>query len=317
MPKFETPPRFCPIHTKIHVCDEMSISNQVKTAEDEIGARARRLQGIQTEEEMMAEAAKAEANAAKTKGGIGDILAKAKARIAETKKEAANQEIDKQTKEVSQDEVNDRMAALRARMSGGGGSSAGSGDVPASKPGNTGGLGEIIEHAREISKENWQQYKVPERSHLGETPLPESKTKSNSPTEKKTSEKPKNADKMPSIALEAIDLGPDEDDFIIPKETPQRPLKQATSAKSAHDAYFTVEQTQEMIQEAVKKALTEVGLVKNKKPAAKKTATSSTKTPAKKATSSAKTPAKKTSGTTKKITTTAKPAAKKSTSKAK
>ncbi|KAJ3616525.1 hypothetical protein Zmor_011857 [Zophobas morio] len=132
----------------------MSISNQVKSAEDEIGARARRLQGIQTEEEMMAEAAKAEANAAKTKGGIGDILAKAKAKIAETKKEAANQEIDKQTKEVSQDEVNDRMAALRARMSGGGGSNDGSADVPASKPGTTGGLGDIIEHAREISKEN-------------------------------------------------------------------------------------------------------------------------------------------------------------------
>jgi hypothetical protein len=80
--KFEAP-RFCPKHLKIHVCEEMDVTKKVKDAEGEIGARVRRLHGTQTEEEMATEAAK-QAPAA---GSIGAILAAAKNKIAETKKQ--------------------------------------------------------------------------------------------------------------------------------------------------------------------------------------------------------------------------------------
>ncbi|KAJ3616290.1 hypothetical protein Zmor_011946 [Zophobas morio] len=128
----------------------MTVTSQVKEAEDDIGARVRRLHGTQTEEEIAAEAAKTRPDAP---GSIGAILAAAKNKIAETKKEMTNQDIDKQAKAVTQDEVNDRMAALRAKMNGGGDNSVAASDMPERKSNVGGGLGEIIEHAREISHE--------------------------------------------------------------------------------------------------------------------------------------------------------------------
>jgi hypothetical protein len=314
--KFEAP-RFCPKHLKIHVCEEMDVTKKVKDAEGEIGARVRRLHGTQTEEEMATEAAK-QAPAA---GSIGAILAAAKNKIAETKKQIKDQEIDSTTKAVSQDEVNDRMAALKARMAGG--APAGGGDLPPSAPRPTGGLGEVIEHAREISNQTWSEYKVPERSRLGEEISDHAPKQSveKIQTPKKTNA---NFDKMPSIAINTLEMEMNDYDLDSLNETPSGASKVKKTPKMDNNTVFTVDQTQELIQEAVKKALEEVGIVnKTKKKPTTKAKPAAAKAPAKKAAPAVKKPAAKAKPTTKAAANNskkpaiakAKPAAKKPTTK--
>ncbi|AGR41218.1 hypothetical protein [Spiroplasma taiwanense] len=193
-------PKFCPTHLKIHVCELQNVFNKNKEIEEDIGAKVRRLHGTQTEEELKVEDKKRE----HLPGTLGDILEKAKQRIQEQKNIVG---IDNVNEEIGQvvieSEIGDRMAALRAKMSG---------DSPLSS----------------------------EEENL-----------------------------VPPITKKAIKKS------SIKKETNSKNLstnlvkknanaKKATTTKENREKLFTKEETQELIQDAVKEALIQVGIIDEK-----------------------------------------------------
>lgn len=267
-------PKFCPIHLKIHVCPEQNVTKKLSEIENDLGAKVRRLHGIQTEEEIAAELAKQK----DAPGTFGDIIAKAKANAAKQKEKIKSSgHDDLEGKVVSEAEVGDRMAALRARM--GGGTSQIDSPQPAPSPTHSpGGLGEVIQNAKQHQADNTNaQFKVPELSNIGETVSTTINEDYNH--------------------LDALN----EPDFA---ETTQVSSKKVLNGKkiapiTTHGEstkVFSVEETQQLIQEAVKEALIQVGIAKKPRTTTKKT-TTSVKKPAStdKKTSSSKTPSSTTS----------------------
>ena len=129
---------------------------------------------------------------------------------------------------------------------------------------------------------------------------------------------------MPSIAINTLEMEMNDYDLDSLNETPSGASKAKKTPKMDNNTVFTVDQTQELIQEAVKKALEEVGIVnKTKKKPTTKAKPATAKAPAKKAAPAVKKPAAKAKPTTKASANNskkpaiakAKPAAKKPTTK--
>ncbi|QBQ07712.1 hypothetical protein SGLAD_v1c05130 [Spiroplasma gladiatoris] len=238
MPQFS--PKFCPIHLKIHVCDNQDISKKIIEIEGDLGAKVRRLHGTQTEEEIALEAKKRKKHQ-NAPGSLGDILAKAKAKVAAEKAKFAQDNKDdiNEDNTISEAEIGDRMAALRAKaMSGGTQTTSELNEhIPPIDQSETSGISKIIDKAKQHQKENFScEYKVPERSKTGEK-------KDNSTKEVKKY-----------------------DDFFEVNEDTE--LNQSNNdlleSKNQGEKLFTYEETHELIQSAVEKALEQVGIVKPK-----------------------------------------------------
>ncbi len=200
-------PKFCPTHLKIHVCELQNVTKKVSNIENDLGAKVRRLHGIQTEEERLKEEAKRKPQ----KGTLGDILARAKEKIKKEKEEYTKKtgiDSDTDSKPVTQEEISDRMASLRRKMLG----------------------GEDI-----IKTDN---------SPIVE-PITTKKNKSSSPKKQKKSTPPIKEEK----------------------------LEESNKSKKL----FTEEETQELIQNAVKEALKKVGYLNDTKLKTVKTTSSNTK----------------------------------------
>ncbi|AGR42146.1 hypothetical protein [Spiroplasma diminutum] len=235
-------PKFCPTHLQIHVCDLQNVFNKNKSIEEELGAKVRRLHGTQTEEELAEENNKRKHQP----GTLGDILAKAKEKIRNDKGDFEDSDPD--NKIVSGEEINDRMAALRVKMMGG--SSPSTSD---SSPSNS-DLSEIIQNAQNYQKENPEKpYIPPIRSNMDEKD-DNSLSSSN-----------------PSNNLEPDDLNQAEiADESISKTIPKVKETKEKNIESS-DKLFSQEETQELIQLAVKEALKQVGIIGDDEVKVKKT----------------------------------------------
>ncbi|ALD66440.1 hypothetical protein [Spiroplasma cantharicola] len=247
-------PKFCPTHLKIHTCELQNVFNKNKVIHEGLNAKIRRMHGIQTEEEI----AQSNLKQKDAPGSIGDILSKAKVRIEEEKEKIAklphNEE--PETKVVNNDEINDRIANLKAKMA-----------ENNQSPSNTSSdLQTVIENAQNYQSNHPEtQYEAPKRANQGKTNgriLPRAN--------------------RPHITSKSADL-------VANNTTKSAKIKQTSIKKDIDERMFTQEETQELIQLAVKEALKQVGLIKNdkikKKPTTKKlTNKTKTSTVAKKAT---------------------------------
>ena len=109
-------PKFCPIHLKIHVCEEQTITNRLNKIENDLGAKVRKLHGIQTEEDVLVNEKKYK----NPPGSLGAILEQAKANIAKQKLLIKTNSDDlSEGKEVSEQEVSNRIEALKLKLNGG------------------------------------------------------------------------------------------------------------------------------------------------------------------------------------------------------
>ncbi|QHX36693.1 hypothetical protein [Spiroplasma sp. BIUS-1] len=257
-------PKFCPTHLQIHVCDLQNVFNKNKTIEEDLGAKVRRLHGTQTEEEIAQEQSKRKHQP----GTLGDILAKARQKI-DLEKETIAQN-DPENKVASGEEINDRMAALRAKMMGGSAPSpSNSSENNSSQPS---GLQQIIQNAQEHQKDNPQEpFKAPERSTMGEN---------------KYKDLPRG--NKPSAVLKDLDLDTITakdvvgEPIVKKKEEKLTPKESKEERKENAEKLFSQEETQELIQLAVKEALKQVGIIgSEEKP--KKTASKPKTTTAKRA----------------------------------
>ncbi|AUM62683.1 hypothetical protein [Spiroplasma monobiae] len=246
-------PKFCPTHLQIHVCELQNVFNKNKTIEDDLGAKVRRLHGTQTEEEL----AQQESKRKHQPGTLGDILAKARQKIDQEKETIAQNDPD--NKVASGEEINDRMAALRAKMMGGSTPSP-SNDQQFKQQEST-GLQKVIQNAQEHQKENPQEvFKAPERSTMGEN---------------KYKDLPRG--NKPSAVLKDLDLDLITADDVVGEPTSKKEdklklKKTKEERKENAEKLFSQEETQELIQLAVKEALKQVGIIgENEKP--KKTTT--------------------------------------------
>ncbi|WP_338984297.1 hypothetical protein [Spiroplasma endosymbiont of Diplazon laetatorius] len=254
-------PKFCPTHLQIHVCDLQNVFNKNKTIEEDLGAKVRRLHGTQTEEEI----AEQESKRKHQPGTLGDILAKARQKI-DAEKETISQN-DPDNKVASGEEINDRMAALRAKMMGGSAPPP-SNSQETSSPEPT-GLQKVIQNAQNHQKENpEEEFKAPQRATTGEN---------------KYKDLPKG--NKPSAVLKDLDLDTITAEDVVgepisKKEKTLKPTKSKEERKENAEKLFSQEETQELIQLAVKEALKQVGIIGDEKPKKaapkKKTTTTST-----------------------------------------
>ncbi|QEH61884.1 hypothetical protein SCHIN_v1c06870 [Spiroplasma chinense] len=293
-------PKFCSVHLAIHVCELQDITSQVKGIENDLGAKVRRLHGTQTEEERLAEEAKRQ----HAPGTLGDILAKAKQKNQEEKEKFGGGNGDDQMTAVPEEEITDRMAALRRRMMGGGAEPAPTAqDLPPSQPSSGGGLGDVIQMARQHQTDNPEpEYKVPERSRIGEEgyEAPNYNNNSQEPSYDEYDLDSLNADMLEnSLSSKSVSVKTSSS-----VEKP-RVIKIKDEIREAEEKVFSEAETQELIQSAVKEALKQVGLLGDKKKTTttrKKTTKPSNTTP-KPAAKKPATTAKKTTSTVKKTST--------------
>ncbi|AHI52917.1 hypothetical protein [Spiroplasma culicicola] len=268
-------PKFCPTHLTIHVCDLQDITKKVASIEDDLGAKVRRLHGTQTEEEVEAAAAKRKHQP----GSLGDILEKAKQKAAQEREKVnltGGVAGDDAMIPVPESEITDRMAALRAKMMGGGASPVSETPSPTLNS-TTGGLGDVIQKARQHQFDNPEpEYQVPERSKTGEQDykhLPRGNKPSavlkdldldllNESDIKNTSNK---SSKTPNL----FDQEEINNVSQVMESSVDEPIikKEVSTSEEDIKKVFTEEETQELIQSAVKEALKQVGLIdSNNKP---------------------------------------------------
>ncbi|AUB31654.1 hypothetical protein [Spiroplasma floricola] len=234
-------PKFCPTHLQIHVCELQNVFEKNKKIEDKLSAKVRRLHGTQTEEELAIEKSKRKDK----EGTLGDILAKAKKKIKADKEALAKNDVE--TKPASEEEIGDRMAALRAKMSGEPSSSPISDNSKMSVVEET-GLQKIINHAKNHQNNHPQEnFKTPQRAKTGEKQQ-NSTLKNNKPSQVS---KDLNLNK---IEAKNTDL----EQKAIKKET--KSLKKQSSVKM-----FSQKEAEELIQIAVKEALKQVGVFEEDK----------------------------------------------------
>ncbi|AOG60512.1 hypothetical protein SHELI_v1c05610 [Spiroplasma helicoides] len=194
-------PKFCSTHLKIHVCELQDVTRKITKIESEIGAKVRRLHGTQTPEEI-------EKKLKHTPGSFGDILEKAKKKIKAEKSKIKNitkEEEVLEEKIVTESEIVDRMAALRAKM-------------------------------------------------LGESSLPNIEEP---PIKEKIDRKSSNS-KSKTIKKDFFDI---EEDFDDQSEKVKHNEVNNVKIQENNKKMFTQEETQELINTAVKEALLQVGLI--------------------------------------------------------
>ncbi|WP_339033302.1 hypothetical protein [Spiroplasma endosymbiont of Cantharis rufa] len=240
-------PKFCPTHLKIHTCELQNVFNKNKLIQEDLNAKIRRMHGIQTEEEIN----QSQSRQKDAPGSIGDILSKAKLRIKKEKEKIAKLSLDEtETNVVTSEEINDRIAILKAKMN--------KSKTPSSLSKTSSDLQKVIENAQTYKKEHPEtQYKALKgvnKSNSSEIILPRTK--------------------RPSIVSKKGNLTTIEPNKI--QELKSKTIKPVSKTK-INDKMFTQEETQELIQQAVKEALKQVGLIKDdnksnsiKKPVAKK-----------------------------------------------
>ncbi|WP_339030944.1 hypothetical protein [Spiroplasma endosymbiont of Cantharis nigra] len=240
-------PKFCPTHLKIHTCELQNVFNKNKVIQEDLNAKIRRMHGIQTEEEI----SQSQSKQKDAPGSIGDILAKAKVRIKKEKEKIAKRTLDEpETNVVTSEEINDRIAILKAKMN--------KSKTPSSRSNTSSDLQKNVENAQSYKKEHPEtQYKAPKRvnkSDSSEILLPRTK--------------------RPSIVSKKGNLTTNESNKI--QELKSKAIKPVKKEK-INEKMFTQEETQELIQQAVKEALKQVGLINDdrksnsiKRPIAKK-----------------------------------------------
>ncbi|QGS51952.1 hypothetical protein [Spiroplasma tabanidicola] len=231
-------PKFCSIHLKIHVCENQDITKKVSEIEGDLGAKVRRLHGTQTEEELQLEAKKQE-KFKNAPGSLGDILAKAKAKVA-AEKAKFEKESNKKEDEgnvVTEAEIGDRMAALRAKMTG---------DTLSTS---------TLSIDKDLSIHNPPNSNSKGNNKTKNGNLESNKKKTNK-TDDSASKQAKNTKKFDDF----FEVNNDKSDEI--EVIDENDLEDKDSIK---DKLFTYEETHELIQSAVEKALEQVGFLdKNK-----------------------------------------------------
>lgn len=107
-------PRFCSKHLKIHICEDLTVTVQLETAENDISAKVRRMHGIQTEEDI----SKVRKKIRSKVGGFENILTRAKKTIEKNKRKLGLKNEAEIGSPISKEQANDRMNDLKNRILG-------------------------------------------------------------------------------------------------------------------------------------------------------------------------------------------------------
>ncbi|WP_342268449.1 hypothetical protein [Spiroplasma endosymbiont of Aspidapion aeneum] len=159
-------PKFCPIHTKIHVCEEQSIKSQNQRIDKEIDSKVRRLHGTPNQEDIE----KAAKHSKPQKGTLQWILENAKKHNQKIKAQTKDYEDDDgNIKKVDDKELNSRVAALKMRLSSNGGKVVNQPQekIDVSKIDKTKlTLQQILMIAKQNNPTSKKEYKPPKRSDI-------------------------------------------------------------------------------------------------------------------------------------------------------